>query len=85
MSILAPVEARIFTRILERAGFRQVRSGQGAVCLARTGHPAPVTVPVAGELQEEVVRQKLRAAGLMPTEYMAYFHVLREEDSSLGR
>ncbi len=85
MAILAPVEARIFTRILERAGFRQVRQGQGAVCLARPGYSTPVTVLAAGELQEEVVRQKLRAAGLMPTEYMAYFYVLREEDSSLGR
>lgn len=85
MTILAPVEARIFTRILERAGFRQVRQGQGAVCLARPGHSTPVTVLTAGELQEDVVRQKLRAAGLMPTEYMAYFDVLREEDSTLGR
>jgi predicted RNA binding protein YcfA (HicA-like mRNA interferase family) len=85
MSILAPVEARIFIRILERAGFRPYKQGQRALCLARKGQPAPVTVPLAAELQEEVVRQKLRAAGLTPTEYMAYYYLLREEDSSLGR
>jgi predicted RNA binding protein YcfA (HicA-like mRNA interferase family) len=85
MSILAPVSARIFLRILERAGFRQVRTGERAVCVAREGHLTPVTVPLAGDLQDEVVRQKLRAAGLMPTEYMAYYTLLREEDASLGR
>jgi predicted RNA binding protein YcfA (HicA-like mRNA interferase family) len=85
MSILAPVEARIFIRILERAGFLRERNSQRAICLARQNHPLPVTVPLAGELQEEVVRQKLRAAGLLPTEYMAYFTLLREEDSTLGR
>lgn len=85
MTILAPVDARIFTRILERAGFRRARAGKLAQCLARPNGSRPVTVPLAGDLQEDVVRQKLRAAGLMPTEYMAYFDVLREEDSSLGR
>jgi len=85
MSILAPVEAHIFIRILERAGFRPARKGQRAACWLDSGGRRPVTVPLAGELQEEVVRQKLRAAGLMPTEYMAYFYLLREEDSSLGR
>jgi predicted RNA binding protein YcfA (HicA-like mRNA interferase family) len=85
MTILAPVEARIFTRILERAGFRQVRASQHAACLAKSGRSTPVTVPLGIDLQEEVVRQKLRAAGLTPTEYMAYFYVLKEEDSSLGR
>ncbi len=85
MTILAPVDARIFTRILERAGFRQARASAHAACLAKPGRPTPVTVPLGIDLQEEVVRQKLRAAGLMPTEYMAYFSVLKEEDSSLGR
>lgn len=85
MSILAPVEARIFIRILERVGFHRERQGQRAICLVRNGHSLPVTVPLAVELQEEVVRQKLRAAGLMPTEYMAYFTLLREEDPTLGR
>jgi hypothetical protein len=85
MTILAPVEARILVRILERAGFRWTRTAAHAACLTRPGHPTPVTVPLAGDLQEDVVRQKLRAAGLMPTEYMAYFSVLREEDPTLGR
>jgi hypothetical protein len=85
MAILAPVEASILVRILERAGFRRTRTSVRAVCLERPGHPMPVTVPLSGNLQEAVVRQKIRSAGLMPTEYMAYFNVLREEDSSLGR
>ncbi|MFI5400076.1 MAG: hypothetical protein ACHQZQ_03375 [SAR324 cluster bacterium] len=85
MTILAPVEARILLRILERAGFRSTRATAHAACLMRSAHPTPVTVPLSGDLQEDVVRQKLRAAGLMPTEYMAYYDVLREEDPSLGR
>jgi predicted RNA binding protein YcfA (HicA-like mRNA interferase family) len=85
MSILAPVDARIFLRILERAGFAEARTGKLASCLARPGRPEAVTVPRAGDLQEDVVRQKLRAAGLMPTEYMAFYDVLKEEDSTLGR
>lgn len=85
MTILAPVEARILSRILERAGFHRTRATAQAACLIRSGNPTPVTVPLSGDLQEEVVRQKLRAAGLMPTEYMAYFSVLREEDPTLGR
>ena len=85
MTILAPVEAPILVRILERAGFRRTRTSAKAVCLQRPNHPVPVTVPLTGSLQEEVVRQKIRSAGLMPTEYMAFFYVLREEDSSLGR
>jgi hypothetical protein len=85
MTILAPVEAQILVRILERAGFRKTGASAKAVCLQRPGFPVPVTVPLTGSLQEDVVRQKIRAAGLMPTEYMAFFYVLREEDSSLGR
>jgi hypothetical protein len=85
MTILAPVEARILLRILERAGFHRTRATAHAACLMRTGHPTPVTMPLSGDLQEDIVRQKLRAAGLMPTEYMAFFSLLREEDSSLGR
>jgi len=85
MSILAPVEARILLRILERAGFRATRTTGHAACLMRSGRATPVTVPLSGDLQEDVVRQKLRAAGLMPTEYMAYYEVLRDEDPSLGR
>ncbi|MFI5401151.1 MAG: hypothetical protein ACHQZQ_08895 [SAR324 cluster bacterium] len=85
MTILAPVEARILLRILERAGFRSTRAAAHAACLMRPGRTIPVTVPLSGDLQEDVVRQKLRAAGLTPTEYMAYYEVLREEDPTLGR
>ena len=85
MAILAPVEAGILIRILERAGFTRDGASAKTVCLQRADRPVPVTVPLTGSLQEEVVRQKIRAAGLMPTEYMAYFYVLRDEDSSLGR
>jgi hypothetical protein len=85
MTILAPVEARILARILERAGFRRGRATARATALIRPGHPTPVTLPLSGDLQEDVVRQKIRAAGLMPTEYMAYYTLLRDEDSSMGR
>jgi predicted RNA binding protein YcfA (HicA-like mRNA interferase family) len=85
MTILAPVEAHILQRIFERAGFRAARTSARAALLVHPKRPAPVTVPRSGDVQEDVVRQKLRAAGLTPTEYMAFFNVLKEEDSSLGR
>ncbi len=71
MARIAPIPAWKLRKVMEKAGFRCVRSEGDHFVYTKPGVARPVIIPDWGEVPVFIIKNNLRTAGLSREEYFA--------------